>query len=244
MAKRPNLTDIENVLTSATTHNANNDEIETAFDNTLSRDGSTPNQMEADIDMNSNDLLNVKDLSVSGTITLDGLPISVTPNPPSASYETRSNFVSAVSNGLSLPDGSIVSADGLFYEASSGATALGDLLGWLPFGDATPNHFGDNLTPGTTDMRPVFQSAFDAGYSLVCLAEEYYLSDEIVISKNGTTLKGAATFGGALPRGTQLTLNPSSTGNAISVTPTDPDSSTVNNVGISDLHITGGSKHQ
>lgn len=39
--------------------NTNFDAIETAFENTLSRDGTAPNQMEASIDMNSNPLLNL-----------------------------------------------------------------------------------------------------------------------------------------------------------------------------------------
>ena len=68
MAKRPNLTDITNVLNSASTHNTNNDEIELAFDNTLSRDGSTPNQMEADLDLNSNDLLNAGVVNASDVL--------------------------------------------------------------------------------------------------------------------------------------------------------------------------------
>lgn len=40
-------------------YNANNSLIEAAIENTLSRDGTTPNTMSADIDMNSNDLNNV-----------------------------------------------------------------------------------------------------------------------------------------------------------------------------------------
>ena len=40
-------------------YNANNTLIEAAIENTLSRDGSTPNQMAADIDLNSNDLNNI-----------------------------------------------------------------------------------------------------------------------------------------------------------------------------------------
>lgn len=72
MAKRPDLTDITSLDGFATTHNENNTEIEEAFDNTLSRDGSSPNQMGADLDMNSNDVLNVNSLatvslSVNGT---------------------------------------------------------------------------------------------------------------------------------------------------------------------------------
>lgn len=43
--------------------NSNFQAVEDAMDNTLSRDGSSPNQMESDIDMNDNDILNV------GTIT-------------------------------------------------------------------------------------------------------------------------------------------------------------------------------
>jgi len=40
--------------------------IITALENTLSRDGTTPNQMSADIDMNGNDLLNVGDIYIDG----------------------------------------------------------------------------------------------------------------------------------------------------------------------------------
>lgn len=39
--------------------NANNELIETALENTLSRDGTTPNQMEADFDMNGYRIMNV-----------------------------------------------------------------------------------------------------------------------------------------------------------------------------------------
>lgn len=68
MAKRPILTDVGNVLTSASTINTNYDAIEAAFDNTLSRDGSSPNQMLSDIDLNSNDLLNVGSLNTTNLI--------------------------------------------------------------------------------------------------------------------------------------------------------------------------------
>lgn len=54
-----------------TTINANMDAIEAAVENTLSRDGTTPNQMGADIDMNNNDILNVDTMNAS-TIILDG----------------------------------------------------------------------------------------------------------------------------------------------------------------------------
>lgn len=54
--------------------------ITEAFDNTVSRDGSSPNTMSADLDLNSNDILNVNTLesenvNVNGTLTVNGSPI-------------------------------------------------------------------------------------------------------------------------------------------------------------------------
>jgi len=53
------LTDITSGYASTTATNANNALIEAALENTLSRDGTSPNTMSANIDLNSNDLLNV-----------------------------------------------------------------------------------------------------------------------------------------------------------------------------------------
>ena len=61
------LTDIANLSgnpTSAETAiNANNTAIETALENTLSRDGTAPNTMNASIDLNGHQLLNVSSFS-------------------------------------------------------------------------------------------------------------------------------------------------------------------------------------
>lgn len=51
--------------------NENFDRISTALENTLSRNGQTPNQMTADLDMNNNDVLNVKQIDVD-TLVLAG----------------------------------------------------------------------------------------------------------------------------------------------------------------------------
>jgi hypothetical protein len=66
MAKKPTLTTISSGYASTTTLNNNFDELRDAFDNTLSLDGSTPNAMQADLDLNNNDLLNVGDIYVDG----------------------------------------------------------------------------------------------------------------------------------------------------------------------------------
>jgi hypothetical protein len=53
------LQDITSGYNSTTKINANNDTIETAFDNTLSRDGSAPNAMQTNLDLNSNRVINL-----------------------------------------------------------------------------------------------------------------------------------------------------------------------------------------
>lgn len=46
-------------LSAVATINTNNDRIETAFDNTLSRNGTSPNQMSAILDMNNHSIINL-----------------------------------------------------------------------------------------------------------------------------------------------------------------------------------------
>lgn len=65
------LVNLENQTSSVNTINANNAVIETAFDNTLSRNGISPNQMESFLDMNSNRIINLPEaVSTTEPITL------------------------------------------------------------------------------------------------------------------------------------------------------------------------------
>lgn len=63
MAKKPTITTITSANNNVSTLNSNFSALRNAFDNFLSRDGETPNTMTADLDMNSNDLLNGKDIN-------------------------------------------------------------------------------------------------------------------------------------------------------------------------------------
>jgi len=58
MAKAPTLTTVSTGYNSSTKINDNMEAITEAFENTLSLDGSTPNAMGADLDLNDNDILN------------------------------------------------------------------------------------------------------------------------------------------------------------------------------------------
>lgn len=54
-----NVGSLIDATTAATTINNNSAVIQTAFDNTLSRDGTTPNQMGSSLDMNGNSIINL-----------------------------------------------------------------------------------------------------------------------------------------------------------------------------------------
>jgi hypothetical protein len=53
------LASLTNYTSAIATINANSDRVETAIENTLSRNGASPNEMEASLDMNSNRILNL-----------------------------------------------------------------------------------------------------------------------------------------------------------------------------------------
>lgn len=106
--------------------NANFDAIEAAIENTLSRDGTTPNEMEANLDMNDNNILNVGALDVA-SLTINGTPVqpstgvtaasafqsytfTATAGQTSFSVSPYTPYVASVQvevNGLSLPPADI-----------------------------------------------------------------------------------------------------------------------------------------
>jgi len=73
MAKTATINTISSGYASQTQLNENFENINTALSNTLSRDGSLPNAMNADLDLNNNDLLNVKAIYVDGVNVLNVL---------------------------------------------------------------------------------------------------------------------------------------------------------------------------
>ena len=54
-----NVSSFQNDSTAVSQYNANNALITTALDNTLSRDGTSPNQMLSNLDMNNNQVINL-----------------------------------------------------------------------------------------------------------------------------------------------------------------------------------------
>lgn len=90
MTKAPTLTTISSGYASNTQLNNNFDAIQTAFENTLSLDGSTPNAMNADLDMDSNNILNVNEigtdyLRINGQLVVPSTAIAA-PNATDVDY--------------------------------------------------------------------------------------------------------------------------------------------------------------
>lgn len=67
MAKKATLVDVSTGFASESTLNSNFDALNDALDNTLSLDGSIPNAMTADLDMNGQAINNCDSLLIDGT---------------------------------------------------------------------------------------------------------------------------------------------------------------------------------
>ena len=107
MAKQPTLTTISSGYYSTETLTANFTAIQSFFDNTVSRDGSSPNTMAGDLDMNSNDIVNVGDIDVA-SLTINGIDVTSVINNPL--------------NGLSPSEGDLLYWNGSAWALLSAGT--------------------------------------------------------------------------------------------------------------------------
>ena len=104
MAKRPTVTSISSGYASNTQLNANFEALRDGFDNTLSLDGSVPNAMEVDFDLDGNDIinggtLNASDITVGGTSLATQVSAAATSASNAATSETNA-AVSAASAAI------------------------------------------------------------------------------------------------------------------------------------------------
>lgn len=127
------LGDITNITgneSSATaTLNANNQATEDALENTLSRDGTSPNEMNADLDMNAYDIINVGNIDTT-TLTVGGVDVQDIvgiegPQGPQGDPGTLQSVVAGtnISVDVTDPAAPIVSAMPRFTPASASAPA-------------------------------------------------------------------------------------------------------------------------
>jgi len=154
MAKRPTVSTITTGHASITALNSNFTALRDGFDNTLSRDGSTPNTMSADIDLNGNDITNVNTITnasgvdvVSAVTTLkDQAAASATAAASSQTAAASSQTAAAASQTAAA-----ASQTAAATSATSAATTLDTFddrfLGAKSSNPATDND-GDALATG------------------------------------------------------------------------------------------------
>lgn len=153
MAKRPTLTDVTSLTNSSNINaiNQNWDAIQEAFDNTLSLDGSTPNAMNSDLDLNGNSLLNVGTIDVDD-LTLNGQQVT--------GLATVPEWRSAWSSGQGYVVNDLVKTAGNVYICLVDHTSTGD--------------FSADLTAGNWEL---FVSKGDSGAGTGDLLSANNLSD-------------------------------------------------------------------
>lgn len=130
------LSDISGGYISSTTFNANNTLLEAALENTLSRDGTGPNQMGADLDLNSNRITNLTDgVNNQDAVTVYQLTqgqLGVLPLAANVTYEDTNNYFTSTTVETVINE---------FYEEVT--------TGYLPLAGGTMT--GATVTPEFTD---------------------------------------------------------------------------------------------
>lgn len=121
MAKKPTITTITTSPYNLSALNANFEDLRDAFENTLSLDGSTPNAMNADLDLNNNNLMNVNqvsatDISVGGT--------SLATQVSNAAASAAASASSASDSASSAADSAASAVDSAASAAESAASAV------------------------------------------------------------------------------------------------------------------------
>lgn len=110
----------QNDTTAVAQYNANNALITAAFDNTLSRDGTSPNQMNSALDLNGNTLLNG---------TTSGLIAANIPFTPIGGI--TSNNVQAMGAELDTKKAAISNLSSVAFSGAS-TDLIGNIITWTP----------------------------------------------------------------------------------------------------------------
>lgn len=140
MAKKPDITTITSGYCSRQALNSNFENLRAGFDNTLSLDGSTPNAMHADLDMNNNDILNINTLAVAD-LTVAGSDVNT------ALYSAvAASAANAVDSAASAVDSAVSASSAALYDGpwlDDVATLLADTTLTLTPGQPNTVVIGD-----------------------------------------------------------------------------------------------------
>lgn len=107
-------------------------------------------------------------------------------DPYNIAFSTRAAFVTWAS-GKTPPVGTVINAGDFDYRYLGSGTTISDLPGWVPHGPAYPDHWAQNVTPGTTDMYAAMMAAM-AYDGYVLLTDDIYAVSNTVAWNNGTLI--------------------------------------------------------
>jgi hypothetical protein len=160
------LQDVESGYSAPAVIAANNRLVEAAIENTLSRDGTSPNAMEANLDMDSNRILNLPAPATgSEPLRLSDIPtdplasataITVTVD-DSGGYYDSTNVEGVLQE---------IQTDGVLprYPITSTETGASVTPVNYNYPEGYVDRYGTNTTPGTTDMTDAIQAAVEVAY--------------------------------------------------------------------------------
>lgn len=112
MTKKPSISPVANVPNNASAINGNLDALADSFDNTLSLDGSTPNAMNADLDLNSNDIINASSINADIVVVAGSdLTANVVATSASAAAALASETSAAADAAATAADVVLTNAD-------------------------------------------------------------------------------------------------------------------------------------
>ena len=214
-----NLANLDNPTTAVNTINANSDLIETALENTLSRNGAAPNQMQADLDMNQKNIINTNTVfatTVSASTYIGGNSTVV--NSSNLEFISIAALRAYSTTPLTYGNCRVVSwysgqneGGGLFYydssdttSADNGGTIIVDGLSrrWKrPLDEQIDVTMFGTKGDGATDDKTAIQAAITAvggsgGGIIFFPAGTYAIASSLVNTYNNVTLKGSGRGGG------------------------------------------------
>lgn len=134
--------------------NTNSDRIEAAMEKTLSRDGSTPNQMESDFDMNHYDIINAATIH-SDRLLIDGVPLEDLATKTQLDKEVTDRIAgdTALANSINIERA----------ERISGDTNLASLIGQA--GPIEVPIYDTRLAVEFANIKPTINVIRTGGYS-------------------------------------------------------------------------------
>ena len=200
MAKKPTVNLIGSGYASKDLLNNNFTELRDAFDNTLSLDGSTPNAMGADLDMNSKNILNVgtlrvDHLDVDGT-DFDALAAQVAADAQAAAANIdkfEEVYLGAKDTDPTVDnDGNPLQAGALYVNTGSNSLLYYDGVAWI-----TPTQAATKVVASTGDGTT---TDYALGTSSANEQSVFVYVDGVYQNKDGYSISGSTlTFSEAPP---------------------------------------------